>query len=327
MKFSRNRTLGTVGVLLLVQAVLVCAFVLPGYKPEAHHVPVGVVGPAAVADALAAKAGDDFSVTRYASEAAAREAIEEREVYGALIVDGSEQHLLTASAASPTVAQLLRGTAQAVSEDVEVSDLKPLDSDDPRGATINLLFLPLISVCFTAVLALGALGLSARKLIGAVSLFGALGGLAVTALIAYGLGAMPGDYLALSGVMALSILAMALPTAALHRLFGQAGIALGAVLFLVIANPASGNGTAPELLPGFWRWISQLMPPGAGGTGLRNTSYFDGNALAQPLLVLGGYVLAGGLLVLAADASRRRRDRAADGADSAEGPTELRRAA
>lgn len=215
--------------------------------------------------------------------------------------------MLTASAASPTVAQLLRGAAD---ENVPVRDLEPLDPDDPRGATINLLFLPLISVCFTAVLALGALRLSARALIGAVSLFAALGGLAVVALLAQGLGALPGDYLALSGVMALTILAMALPTAGLHRLLGQAGVGLGAVVFFVIGNPASGNGTAPELLPGFWRAIGQLMPPGAGGTGLRNTSYFDGNALPEPLLVLGSYVVVGALLVLVADAWRRRRDRA-----------------
>jgi hypothetical protein len=79
------------------------------------------------------------------------------------------------------------------------------------------------------------------------------------------------------------------------------------VLFLVIGNPASGNGTAPELLPDFWRHISQLMPPGAGGTGLRNIAYFDGAALAQPILVLTGYAVAGALLVAAADVVRHRR--------------------
>jgi hypothetical protein len=118
---------------------------------------------------------------------------------------------------------------------------------------------------------------------------------------------MPGPYLSLAGVMALTVLAMALPTAALHRLLGQAGIGIGAVLFLVLANPASGNGSAPELLPGFWRAFGQLMPPGAGGTGLRNTSYFDGNAVTGPLVVLGCFALVGGLGVLAADALRRRR--------------------
>jgi hypothetical protein len=323
---AARRTLVTVSWLLLAQAVLVAAFVLPGYKPEAHHVPVGVVGPQEVARALETKSGDDFTVTRYASESAARDAIDDRDVYGALIVDGKERRLLTASAASNTVAQMLRGAADKAAGDVQVTDVKPLDSDDPRGATLNLLFLPLISVCFTAALAFGALSLSVRGLIAGVGAFAVLGGLAVTALLAYGLGALPGSYLALSGLTALTILAIALPVAGLHRLLGQAGIGVGAVLFLVIGNPASGNGTAPELLPGFWRWISQLMPPGAGGTGLRNTSYFDGAALGQPILVLTGYAVAGALLVGVADAVHRRRSRSEVELEVAE-PLEERRAA
>jgi hypothetical protein len=110
---------------------------------------------------------------------------------------------------------------------------------------------------------------------------------------------------------------MALPTAAFHRLLGPAGVAVGAVLFLITGNPASGNATAPELLPGFWRWISQLMPPGAGGTGLRNVAYFDGNATIRPVLVLVSYAVVGAALVSAADAIRRRRARSADEATAA----------
>jgi hypothetical protein len=321
-----RRTLTTVSWLLVVQAVLVAAFVLPGYKPEAHDIPVGVVGPPDVVQALEAKAGDDFDVTRYDSEAAAREAIDDREVYGALLVDGQQQRLLTASAASNTVAQMLRGLAERAGDDVQVKDVKPLDSEDPRGATLNLLFLPLISVCFTAVLALGALKLSARGLVAGVTVFAALGGLVVTAFMSEGLGALPGSYLALSGLMALTILAIALPVAGLHRLLGQAGIGVGAVLFLVIGNPASGNGTAPELLPSFWRQISQLMPPGAGGTGMRNIAYFDGAALGHPIVVLTAYALAGVLIIAGADAVRRRRNRSDVEVDVVE-PLEERRAA
>jgi hypothetical protein len=302
-----RRTLVTVSWLLVVQAVLVAAFVLPGYKPEAHHVPVGVVAPPEAVHALEAKAGDDFDLTRYDSEADARDAIDDRDVYGVLLAEAEQQRLLIASAASNTVGQMLRGLAEQAGDDVQVKDVKPLDSDDPRGATINLLFLPLISVCFTGILAIGALQLSLRGLLGAVTLFAALGGLTVAAFMSAGIGALPGPYLALSGLTALTILAIALPVAGLHRLLGQAGIGLGALLFLVIGNPASGNGTAPELLPNVWRQISQLMPPGAGGTGLRNVAYFDGAALAQPILVLTTYAIAGALIVAAADAVRRRR--------------------
>jgi hypothetical protein len=87
------------------------------------------------------------------------------------------------------------------------------------------------------------------------------------------------------------------------------GIAV--VLFVLIGNPASGNGSAPELLPDFWRAIGQLMPPGAGGTSLRNTAYFDGNAVAGPLVVLSAFVAAGAALILIAETLHRRREQAA----------------
>jgi hypothetical protein len=77
--------------------------------------------------------------------------------------------------------------------------------------------------------------------------------------------------------------------------------------FLLIGNPGSGNASAPELLPGFWRTVGPLLPPGAGGQALRNVAYFDGAALAGPLLVLGGFALAGAVLILAP-----RRQPAAD---------------
>jgi hypothetical protein len=76
---------------------------------------------------------------------------------------------------------------------------------------------------------------------------------------------------------------------------------------MLIANPASGNASAPELLPSFWRYVSQLMPPGAGGTTLRNTAYFDGNALLSPLLVLGAYAALGFTLVLLGERRHRTR--------------------
>ena len=45
---------------------------------------------------------------------------------------------------------------------------------------------------------------------------------------------------------------------------------------VLIGNPFSGVGSAPELLPQPIGAIGQLMPPGAGGNLLRSTGFFDG---------------------------------------------------
>ena len=319
MSSARNRrTALIVAALLLAQLLLVAAFVLPAHKPEPHGVPIGVAGPApavAAAERGLAARNDAFEVHRYADATRAQAAIERREIYGALVP--AQRTLLVSSAASPAVAQLLAtgaanpagGGPAAAGPGAEprVRDVVPIAEADPRGAAINLAFLPLIVVCLPLVALLGRLELSPTRLLAALAAFAALSGLLVVALIGGALGALPGSYLALSAVAALIVLAVALPTAGFMRVAGPPGIALGALLFLLIGNPGSGNATAPELLPGFWRVTGQLLPPGSGGQALRNVAYFDGHALAQPLLVLGAWALLGGVLLLAA----RRRTPAA----------------
>ncbi len=302
---THRRALAIVAGALLLQALFVLAFVLPGHEPRPHDVPVGVVGPVAAAAALEARAPEALDVRAYPSEAAARAAIADREVYGAL---AGERRLLVATAASPAVAQLLTAS---VGEGAQVQDVAPLDPDDPRGATLNLMFLPLIVVCLPVAFLLGALRLPAAGLVGTVVLFAGLAGLLVVALVHGWLGALPGSFLALAGVVALVVLAIALTTVGLERLLGRAGVGLAALLFFLIGNPGSGNASAPELLPGPWRDVSQLLPPGAGGSAVRGTAYFDGAALTEPLLVLGGWAAAGALLVLVADriAARRSAER------------------
>ena len=299
---DRNRRIAQLlAVLLAAQLLLVAAFVLPGHKPEPHGVPVGVAGPpAAVAAAERGfdARGDAFEVYRYADAARARAAIERRDVYGAAVP--AERTLLVSSAASPVVAQLLTAGAGA---ELRVRDVVPIAEEDPRGATINLAFLPLIVICFPLVALLARLERRPARLLGALAAFAALSGLLVVALVGTTLGALPGPYLALSAVAALIVLALALPIAGFVRVLGLPGIGLGALLFLVVGNPGSGNASAPELLPGFWRVAGQLLPPGSGGQALRNVAYFDGHALAQPLLVLGAWALLGGVLLFAA---RRR---------------------
>jgi hypothetical protein len=289
--------------LLLAQAVLVVLFVLPVRDPEPHGVPVGVAGPAAavapVERALSAR-GDDFEVHRYPDVAAARAGVRDREVYGA--VAPAEGRLLIASAAGPVVAQMLQ---QGLGRGLEVEDVAPLASGDPRGAILNVLFLPLIVLCLPLAALLGRLRLGRGRLLAAAAGFAALSGLLISAVVGVAMGALPGGYLAVSAVAALIVAAVAFPAVGLMRLLGPAGIGVAALLFVVIGNPGSGNASAPELLPGFWRVAGQLLPPGAGGQALRDVAYFDAGAIGGPLAVLAAWAVAGTALVLLARPRRR----------------------
>jgi hypothetical protein len=280
--------------LLAAQLLLVYLFVEPVRDPQPHNLPVGVAGPAEPVERALAARGDAFDVHRYRDVAEARAAIEGREVYGALAP--AERRLLVASAAGPVVAQLL---PQVAPRGFRVEDVVPLAVGDPRGTALNLIFLPLIVICLPLVgLLLRFARPSPPALLGVLAGFAALSGLLGVAMLSGAMDALPGPFLAVAAVAALIVLAVALPVAGLTRLLGPPGIGIAAVLFIAIGNPGSGNASAPELLPAFWRVAGQLLPPGAGGQALRDVAYFDGNALAEPLMVLLAWALAGAALVL-----------------------------
>jgi hypothetical protein len=124
-------------------------------------------------------------------------------------------------------------------------------------------------------------------------------GTADTALVTNVLvGAYPRHFFAVWGVATLFVLAISLPIAAFQVIFGVAGTAIGWALFLVIGNPASGGSSAPELLPGFWRTLSQILPPGAAVTCMRDVVYFNGHGSTHALVVLALYAVLGAAVAL-----------------------------
>lgn len=304
-KFVRLPVAGLVFAVLV--AIALAAFAWPAARLEPRELPLGVVAPASAAGALErriAHGGDAFEMRRYADEAAARAAIENREVYGALVASADEVTLLTASAASPVVAQVLE-EAFAPRAGVRVIDVVPSDPDDPRGAAFNSLLLPL-----TLVSTLTGLIVALVTRPGLVQVGGLAGAALVAAAlaitIAHGwLAVLPGDWWANAGVLALLVLAIASLVAGLTAVLGVGGFVLAALLMIFVGNPFSGVATAPALLPEWAGLLGQLLPPGAGGSLLRSNAFFDGAGGAGPLTVLLAWI-AFGLAAVAAGAFRPR---------------------
>ena len=105
-------------------------------------------------------------------------------------------------------------------------------------------------------------------------------------------------FLALWGLFVLVMTAVAYATAALQAVLGPAGTLIVVVLFIVFGAPASGGTVPSAYLPAFWRTFGPYLPAGAGTTAVRNTLYFDGNAITKSLLILSGYLVAGALVVI-----------------------------
>jgi hypothetical protein len=120
------------------------------------------------------------------------------------------------------------------------------------------------------------------------------------------IGTFHGQFMAVWGVATLFVLSLVLRIAAFQVLIGAAGSLIGFVAFIIIGNPASGGSSAPEFLPGFWRALSQALPPGAATTALRDVVYFHGHGATRELLVLGAYAILGASVALIVYALRSR---------------------
>jgi hypothetical protein len=294
-----------VGLTVLLTLML-AAFAWPATNIAPRDLPIGLAAPDPVAaqieKGLASGAADALEVTRVADRAEAERLIRDREIYGAIVVGADGAAVLTASAASPVVAQLLGQLAtnlgQAFGQQPQIVDVVPLPADDPRGAGLAAAALPLV------VGGLAAAGLLSRilpsafaRLVGAGSL-AILSGLAMAAVLQFWLGSVAGSYWANAGVLALAIAASATVLLGLERLLGNAGLGLGAAVLLLLGNPLSGLTSAPELLPRGWGDLGQLLPPGAAGTALRSVAFFDGAGAEQALVVLLSWLGVGTVLSL-----------------------------
>ena len=295
------RQLTIIAVLLPLMIVLaVLAFAWPAARIAPRDLPVGIVGTGRASEqvltGLDRSDPGGFDVRRYADEASARAAIQHRDIYGAFAVSRGGITVLEASAASPSVAQLLSTVGQHLgSSRPAVSDVVPLSAGDPRGLVLPSALLPM-TICGVIMASVIGLVLGFRpawRQIMALIVVSAAAGLGAY-LIAQGfLGALPHEAVATWAALSLIVLAIGATTAGLIALIGAAGLGLGILLMIFIGNPFSGVTSAPELLPAPVGTIGQWLPPGAGASLLRSTAYFGGHGAAGHLTVLLVWIAAG----------------------------------
>ena len=86
---------------------------------------------------------------------------------------------------------------------------------------------------------------------------------------------------------------------------GFPGIGLAVLTLLLLGQASSGGAVTPLFVPDFFGTVAPWLPTGAGVSLRRNVVYFDGAAIAGPLMVLAGWGLFGLTLELAAQARTR----------------------
>jgi hypothetical protein len=302
-----------VGLVLIPALVLMLAFAFSYvgafHEPTPHRVPVAIVGPPAVTAQLDRLPGDPLDARQASSRADALSQIDDREVFGAF--DAAGNRLFVASAANRATAVALEQTfnriaAAANRPAVRVTDVKPLPPKDSNGTAT---FYGMIAWVFGGYIAATLIGLigsprspstrRAAERIGALAGFAVIGGILSVVMLRASFGVFSGHVLALCAVAALTIFASGAATAGIQSLAGPAGTGLVILLFVILGNPASGGPFARPLLPGLWRTIGGVLPPGASVDLARSALFFGGSRIAGPILVLVAWAALGTALALA----------------------------
>lgn len=309
-----RRSVGFGVALAAIVAMIVLAFLWPSFTASARGLPVAIAGPSsqvtAVRAALTKGSPGTFAFTTVSDRAQAVRRIARREDYGAIVV-GASPEVLTATAASPTIAQLLDSLAPKLQQQVAAAadhlsagamgavketDVAPLLPTDPRGSTIGASSLPIVlgGMVGGVLIALMIVGVWRRFI--ALAVYAVVGSAAITAVLQGWFGALAGDYFINAGAVALMLLGIGGVMLGAAALVGRIGVAIGPILFLLGANPISASALPVEFLPVPWGAVGQWFPPGAGATLVRELSYFPGADLTFPWLVLAGWAVLGLLL-------------------------------
>ncbi len=196
------------------------AFACPATSQAPRGLPIAVAGPPGAVTQMKARLNtqddDAFDVIAVADREAAIAKVLDRRAYGAVVL-GAEgpAEVLTASAASPVVAQLLAQLADGLGAPgpeptLPVIDIAPTPADDPRGAGLAAGSLPLpiggiLTGTLMALLVRGAW----RQLVGALVASALAASIAVTVLHGW-LGSLDGNVWAEGAALAGGIAAIAL---------------------------------------------------------------------------------------------------------------------
>jgi hypothetical protein len=291
--------LGGVVLLFAFTALYVAAF----HAPRARGLDVGVVGTARqaarVQSALDARSRGSFDVRRYATEPQARAALLHTDVHGVLVAGAIGSRIMVAQAygvaPTETAVEALRGAATASGGPATVDDVRPLPASDRRGLsslfTVVGALIP--SVVFGVLLSVYGRALPARVRWSAVVAYSLMAGLVVAFNVDVLVGALDGHFGSIAAVMALFALSVSATAHGLGHLGGAAGVVTVVLLLILLGLSSSGGAVTYGFEPGLYGAVSQLLPPGAALTAVRNVEYFDWAATLAPLIVLGAWAGAG----------------------------------
>ena len=290
-----------------LMSVLLLLFTWPAATAEPRNVPIGLVGPAkmteAIAETIDSQRPGAFSIEFFDTASEATSAIESKEIYGAIEV-GAQTRTYVATAGNSGVSQLVNELGSAINESMLASqgisipilekiELAPLPDEDPRGQVLGSAALPFV----VAGISLGALtalrGGNRWSQISIVAAGAVITGLSLAYILTQGIAVLPGEIwinaLAISSVIG----AVSTTLLGAHRLTGMAGLGTMAATFFLLGNPLSGVSIPAEFYVEGWGVFGQSLPLGAGFELIKRINFFELAETSPQWWVLASWMVFG----------------------------------
>ena len=317
----RNLVLGGIAILLLAMAMLTSYSSAFG-NPTPNNVQLAVTGDADAIVALEQQGSLDLTVV--ASARQARAAVLDRDVDGAVVLPAPGKGAVTtyiASGGGRGLGQAISGVGDSIAAKLQTTntatDLAPLPKKDPVGSVefSAILFVGLGAALGATVFGriLGTVDTAAKFVERSVVLVlyaGLLAGM-ITLWIDSGLGAVTVGPWAVFGVLWLTGVAIGGAVTGVAALGGTIAALAMTLALVILGNTSSGGPLGIHVLNDFFQTLSYVFPQGDALDLLRSVQYFDGAAVAVPIIRLGIWAGAGILLTLTAMLIRTRREAAA----------------
>ena len=303
---------------LLMVGMMITGYLGTMHAPTPHNMPIVVVGAeaASFADALEAADADAVNVTVASDLAEARHLVVDREVAGAVYVDGSTATLFTASAAGASqvsvVTALVAPQAIALGLTLETDDLVSLPGSDISGLGAMFLATALVMagyLPFSVMVSNAPELLRFRRVVPLLAGWAALVAGLVWAVTGPILGVVSTDHtVAVLGIAWLGVFAIGSVQLFFTRLFGPMAVLFGMLFLMVLGVPSSNMGMSVHTMPAFYPFLHEFLPTAAIGESMRSVLYFDGEGVGPHLLVLLIGAIVGLGLTAIFDVIKRRRN-------------------
>jgi hypothetical protein len=293
----------------LFAALFVTSYSLAMGDPQPHDIPIGVVSQSVTAaeldKGLETATSTSFEVTSFATEAEAKDAIDQQRIFAAYIAPGAagasgtaSATLLISSASGSSVARLIETDAATLGTDLGVqltiTDVNPLSPTDPSGLVLFYLALAATIIGFVG-------AIQTRVNAGGLTLAGELGwdagravlvGLVVSLTTGI-LGFESFPFFPVWGVLTMAVfIAGSVYSFWRVAIGGRWALVPTWILFILISNPSSGGAVAPQLLPPFYEFMGRWLPTGATVSALRDLTYFPEALHPEPYIVLSVWLVA-----------------------------------